>query len=136
MGFQRQLHRGDKKELSENNKAYRLSKELQHFYANHFLSPWQKTKIGEIRALYEHKQKGLDRAHDIASSRLSEEFMQFELDYAFASDQFKKENPGKEWAPSGIKGLLSKAFWVNLVRKGRELGVNLVGHGKEISEQK
>ena len=134
MGFARQLHRGEKKELQENNKAYRLSKELQHFYANHFMSPWQKGKVGEIRAMYEHKQKGLDRAHDVASSRLSEEFMQFELDYIMASDQFKKDNPGKEWAPSGIKGLFSKAFWVNLVRTGRKMGVDLIGHGKETAK--
>lgn len=134
MGMLRKLGRMNHNERAK-SKAYKLSRELQHWYASHFLSAWQREKIAEIRAVYESKQKQLDRAHDIASSQLSEEYMQFELDYAVTSNKFKEDNPGEEWAPSGIRGLFAKAFWVNLAKRAKLMGVSLKSHGKTETAQ-
>lgn len=124
MGYLAKLNRGRKKELAK-ARAYQLSKELQRFYSTHTFSTWQQERVKEIRALYEARLKDLEVAHDHAASRCSEEFMQFELDYALASDAFKEKNPGMEWTPSGVKGLFAKAFWKNLMTRAKKFGVNL-----------
>ena len=116
MGILKSLNRWRKKELTK-VRAYGLAKELTLFYERHFVSPWQKSKVDEIRAMYEVKQKNLGKAYDIASSRLSEEFMMYELEYLRASESFKKDNPSKEWVPDGVRGYLTKAFWRNLFSK-------------------
>lgn len=99
------------------SRAYKLSREIQHFYANHMMAPWQHSRIGEIRALYEAAQKKLAKAHDLGSSRISEEFMQLELDTLFAMEQFRENNPGQEWHPDGIRGFFYKAFWKNIYKR-------------------
>ncbi len=120
-----------RKEKLAAQKAYQLSKALQEFYSSHPLSIWQKEKVDEIRNRYKLKQKELNVAHDIASSRLSEAFMQFELDYLYASEEYRKENPGMEWHTSGIKGLFTKAFWANLSKKAEQIGLNFYGKKAE-----
>jgi hypothetical protein len=127
MGIARQIGQWRRSEKAK-TRGYKLSKELQLWYGNHYVSPWQQGKINEIRALYEKRQQDLARAHDYSASRLSEEFMQFELDYLFTSDKFKADNPGKEWAPTGVRGIFYKAFWKNLMKKADALGITL--HGK------
>lgn len=116
----------------ERTKMYNLSKEIQRFYATHLVSLWQGERIKEIRALHEGAQKNLARKHDIAASQTSEMFAQFELDYLYASQQFKEKNPGEEWHPSGVKGIFYKAFWSNLMKRGKALGINL--HGEEAKQ--
>ena len=103
--------------------AYKMSRKLQEFYASHLVSEWQRKEVDIIHADYEEKQKNLDIAHDHASSRLSENFMQFELDYLMASQEYKEENPGMQLAPAGMKGLFSRAFWNNLKVRAEQLGV-------------
>ena len=122
MGILRKLNQRAKAE-KQKGKAYKLSKSLQEFYAKHLVSAWQRGRVDDIRKMYEWKQNQLDAAHDFSSSRLSEEFMQYELDYLYASDQFKQDNPGMEWHPKGIKGVFKKAFWSNLIKRGMKLGI-------------
>ena len=110
-----------------------LSEKLTTFYASHAVSSWQKAEVDKIRKAYEAKEQELNIAHDMGMSRISDRFMQLELDWLMASDDFKQNNPGKEWHPSGVKGLLSKAFWTNLFKSAKEAGVNLTpSNGKEI----
>jgi hypothetical protein len=93
----------------------RLSKDITKWYAEHPLSAWQKQKVEEIRADYEEKQKALDQAHDIASSDLSDVYMEFELEYLKTSHRFREDNPGKEYHPKGMDGFVSRAK--SIVRK-------------------
>lgn len=65
-------------------------------------------KVNEVRADYEEKQKGLDQAHDIASSEMSDVYMQFELDYLNASHAFREKNPGEEYHEPGFAGIASR----------------------------
>lgn len=115
-------------------KMYNLSKEIQRFYATHLVSVWQGERITEIRKLHEGAQKNLARKHDIAASQTSEMFAQFELDYLIASEKFKEKNPGMEWHPSGIKGVFYKAFWSNLTKRAKALGVDLKQNGEEAKQ--
>lgn len=91
--------------------AVALSKRLQQFYATHMVSTWQKDKVNEIRAVYQDKQDGLDAAHDIASSKLSEEYMQFELEYLETSHRLKDGNGGQEPYHRDFRRFISPAFW-------------------------
>ncbi len=102
-----------------------LSEKLTKFYATHMLSPWQREEVDKIRKTYEEKNAELAMAHDVASSRLSDRFMQFELDWLVMSNDFKENNPGKEWHPSGLKGVFSRAFWANMFQRGDQMGVTL-----------
>lgn len=107
-----------------------LSKQIMEFYQTHPIHAWQTENVKQIRGVYEEKQKDLDRAHDIGSSELSDVFMQFELDYLRASHDFAEKNPGMEYHPKGLKGLFTKAFWRNLTRQGKVLGIDLT-YGKQ-----
>jgi len=101
--------------------AVALSKKLQQFYASHMVSLWQKEKINEIRAVYQDKQNGLDAAHDIASSNLSEQYMEFELAYLETSHRLKDENGGQEPYHKDFRRFVSVPFWRQLFTQ----------HGKE-----
>lgn len=125
MGFLGKFNRALKAEKAR-TRAYKLSRGLQEFYASHFFSTWQRKQVDIIHKDYEEKQKELDVARDHASSRLSENFMQFELDYLMASDEYKEQNPGMQLHESGVKGLFSRAFWHNLGVRAKKLS-----HGKE-----
>lgn len=85
------------------------------------VSVWQKEKVGEIRAVYQDKQNALDAAHDIASSGLSQEYMQFELEYLETSQRMKTENGGQEPYHKDFRRFVSGAFWKQLFSQ----------HGKE-----
>lgn len=94
--------------------AVALSKKLQQFYATHMVSTWQKQKVQEIRDDYQDKQNGLDAAHDIASSNLSEQYMAFELEYLETSHRLKDANEGQEPYHKDIRRFISPAFWRQL----------------------
>src|SRR3990167_5625909 len=100
--------------------AVALSKKLQQFYASHMVSLWQREKVNEIRAVYQDKQDGLDAAHDIASSQLSEEYMAFELEYLETSQRMKDENGGQEPYHKDFRRFVSKAFWQQIFQHGQE----------------
>mgnify|MGYP001577533623 FL=1 len=102
--------------------AVALSKKLQQFYATHMVSTWQREKVGEIRAVYQDKQDQLDAGHDIASSKLSEEYMAFELEYLETSDRLKTENGGQEPYHKDFRRFVSPAFWRQLFTQ----------HGQEV----
>lgn len=96
--------------------AVALSKKLQKFYSSHFVSDWQRKKIQEIRDVYQEKQKGLDAAHDVASSKLSEEFMAFELEYLEVSDRLKEKGDGHEPFHNDVRAVVSPAFYKKIGR--------------------
>ena len=100
--------------------AVALSKKLQQFYGSHMVSDWQRQKVQEIRDVYKDKQDGLDAAHDIASSKLSEEYMQFELEYLETSDRMKTENGGQEPYHKDFRRFVSPAFWRQIFQHGKE----------------
>jgi|CXWL01.1.fsa_nt_gi cation transport regulator ChaB len=102
--------------------AVALSKKLQQFYASHMVSTWQREKVQEIRDVYKDKQDGLDAAHDIASSKLSEEYMAFELEYLEKSQEMKTENGGQEPYHRDFRRFVSPAFWRQLFTQ----------HGQEV----
>lgn len=134
MGMQKMLSRFNRNEKAR-TKAYKLSREIQKFYANHYVAQWQQDRVSSIRTLFEAAMKNLEKAHDYSASRTSEEFMQFELDFLFASNKFREENPpGMEWHPEGVKGIFYKAFWKNLMIRAKMLGINL--YGKEATPAK
>lgn len=118
------MNRWLKKERAQ-IKAVKIAKEVERFYANHYVAPWQRDRVNQVRALHEAAQKKLRQAHDIGATRVSEEFAQMELDFLFASDNFKAKNPGMEWHPKGIKGIFYKAFWKNLVARAKKAGLDL-----------
>ena len=91
-----------------------LSAKLSQFYSSNFVSPWQRKGVDVIRKDYEEKLQKLSVAHDIAASKLSDEYMKFELDYLWASREFKKDNPGQEMDGIGRAGVFSGAFWRNM----------------------
>ncbi len=97
-----------------------LSRKIQRFYAQNLVSKWQKDKCAEIRAMYMEKQQGLDVAHNIASSKLSEEYMAYELEYLEISNRLKVQGDGYQPFHKDIRALISPAFykWV-----GRQLGL-------------
>lgn len=92
-------------------KVYKMSAAVQRFYESHLVSQWQRDKVSEIRALYEHKQKQLDREYNIASTRLSADFMEYELQYLETSNRLKNEGGGKEPYHKDARRFLSRAFW-------------------------
>ena len=124
------MARGFRNERAK-TRAYKLSRDLQTFYATHFVSVWQRERVADIRKLFEKRIKDLEMAHDHAASRTSEEYMQLEVDYLVASDQFKEKNPGEEmtWSPGTGMGIMARAFFKNLVTRAKSLGLNW--HGKE-----
>lgn len=97
--------------------AVALSRKLQRFYAEHAVSKFQRAKVSEIRAMYQEKQQGLDVAHNIASSKLSEEYMYFELEYLQTSQRMKKEGDGYEPFHHDMRALWSPAFYKWVGRK-------------------
>ncbi len=117
------MHRALKAER-QRSAAYKLSRALQEFYASHMVSKWQRDRVNEIRALYEDKQKDLNIAHDHACSRLSEEFMDFELEYLRVSDKFKEENEGEEM-PWNVNG--KTPFIASLINRAKAFGLRLHG---------
>lgn len=123
MGYLGKMHRALKAER-QRSAAYKLSRALQEFYASHLVSKWQRDRVNEIRALYEDKRKDLDIAHDHACSRLSEEFMEFELEYLKASDTFKEENEGAEM-PFNVDG--KTPFLTSIINKAKAFGLRLHG---------
>lgn len=116
------------------NANVRLTEQLTEFYGTHPISKWQQDEIDKIRKAYEEKNRDLAIAHDIASSRLSDKFMQLELDYIRGSHEFKEKNPGLQWVPSGIDGFFSSAFWYNLRQRAKSLGVQFT-YGQETARQ-
>lgn len=98
-------------------KLYKMSSAVQRFYESHLVSPWQKEKVNEIRGLYEYKQKNLDREYNIASTKLSAEFMEFELQYLETSDRLKQGNEGKEPYHKDGRRFLSRAYWSQIKDK-------------------
>lgn len=149
MGTQRQLSRMEGNQRRATT-AYKLSRDLQTFYGTHFVSEWQRDYVAAIRKTYEQKLHALEASHyqgslqiakdffgeeydkkikdhntilDYSASQLSEKYMQLELDYLMASEEYKKKNPGKKWHPGGVRGLFSSAFWHNLFARADQLGV-------------
>lgn len=96
--------RADKAKL----RNVRLSREIEIWYATHPLSPWQKQKVTEVREAYAVQQKNVDMAHNIASSELSDMYMEFELEYLKKSHEFREANPGKIYHEPGLAGLGSR----------------------------
>ena len=113
MGSRSKLSRAMRAEEAK-KPAVALSKKIQQFYATHMVSAWQREKVEEIRAVYKDKQDGLDAAHDIASSQLSEEYMAFELEYLEKSQEMKTENGGQEPYHKDFRRFVSPAFWRQL----------------------
>lgn len=156
MGIQRHLS------LLEGNRrretpAYKLSRDLQEWYATHLLSPWQREYVDSLRRQYEIGEHKLQNAHyrgaqviaseffgsefeakiddhnkmhDVATSKLSEKFMQLELDYLNLTNEWKKNNPDREWHPSGLKGLITRAFWRNIYKRAQGLGIKWPHYGE------
>lgn len=115
-------------------RAYRLSRDIQRFYAEHPLSPWQKQKITEIREDYKDKQKILNKAHDLASMELSHRYMEFEIEYLRVSDRLKEENGGREPYHKDIRRFVSIAFWRTQWIVGRtRLATLFMTYGKEVN---
>lgn len=112
--------------------AYKLSKQISEFYATNAVSPWQKERVSDIRKLFQEKEHDLAVAHDHAVSRLSEQFMEFELDYLRASQQFKVTNPGEEMEFKAKGGFFSRVFMTNLIKKAKEIGFNYGGKKETI----
>lgn len=96
--------------------AVALSKRIQQFYASHVVSQWQRDKVAEIREDYQEKQRGLDVAHNIASSKLSEQYMEFELEYLTISDRLKESDGGKPYHHD-FRRFVSPAFYKSVGRK-------------------
>jgi hypothetical protein len=126
MGKLRDLNRGFKKERAR-TRAFQLSKSLQEFYANNLVGATQRDEVGDIRRAFEHAMEQLNVAHDHATSRISEQYMQFELDYLRASQEWKVNNPGMEWHREGIRGVFAGAFWRNMARRAGALKINVNG---------
>ena len=133
MGLAKMMSRGFRNERAK-TRAYKLSREIQTFYASHFVSKWQRDRVDDIRKLYEERQKDLQLAHDHACSRVSEEFMQLELDYLMTSNSFKEkpENVGQEmtWSPGAGMGIMARAFLKNMVTRAKTLGLDWHGESK------
>lgn len=108
--------------------AVALSKRIQEFYATHLVSQWQRDKVQEIRNDYQEKQRGLDVAHNIASSKLSEQYMDFELEYLVTSDRLKEGNGGYEPYHRDIRRFVSPAFYKGV---GRSIAGFFAQHGTE-----
>lgn len=72
---------------------------------------------------YEKKISDHNKMHDIAASKLSERFMQLELDYLNLTDEWKKTHPNMVWHPSGVKGFFTRAFWHNMQVRAKSLGL-------------
>lgn len=130
MGFTRSYNRSLRNARAK-TRAYKLSREIQTFYASHFVSKWQRDRVDDIRKLYEEREKDLALAHDHACSRVSEEFMQLELDYLMTSNSFKEkpENVGQEmtWSPGAGMGIMARAFLKNMVTRAKSLGLDWHG---------
>lgn len=108
--------------------AVALSKRIQQFYATHLVSAWQRQKVQEIRDDYQEKQKGLDVAHNIASSKLSEQYMAFELEYLETSDRLKERDGGEPYHHD-FRRFVSPAFYKGIGR--RVSGFFNTEHGQE-----
>lgn len=96
MGYLGRINQARKYELRKTRMS-KLSREIQAFYAEHLVAPWQQDRVKEIRALCEYKYKALDKKYLELKQELTEEFMQHEVDFLHASHKFREENPGKEW---------------------------------------
>lgn len=133
MGITKQLGQWRRSEKAK-TKMYQLSREIQGWYESHFVAPWQRDRIEEIRALHEKKQKDLGVAHDIAASQVSEEFATLELDYLMASEAFREKNPGEEmpWKPNRSIGFMARVFTKNMIVRAKALGLNWHGEKKTI----
>ena len=108
--------------------AVAISKKIQGFYATHMVSEWQREKVAEIREDYQEKQRGLDVAHNIASSKLSEQYMQFELEYLETSDRLKERDGGEPYHHD-MRRFISPAFYGSI---GRRVSAFFnTEHGKE-----
>lgn len=130
MGFLNKLNQKLKYERRE-TRTGKLAKELENLHANTVFRPWQIDRIKEIRAAYQAKCHAINRKADELIQEQTELFAQFEIDFIYASEHFKKENPGKEWKPkeAGI-GAFARAFWNKFVSKGKSLGIPSYGEVK------
>lgn len=108
--------------------AIALSQKLGDFYASRTVSTWQKQRIEDIRDVYKEKQQGLDVAHNIASSKLAEEYMGFELEYLETSDRLKERDGGEPYHHDW-RAVYSRAFWRAMGRKASGFFSTL--HGQE-----
>ena len=88
-----------------------MAKEIEQWYATHFVAPWQRANVAEIRRQHEEKQEALRIAHDNAASRVSDEYAAFELEYLKASDEFRNKKPDAELAFDGKK-IQSLGGWI------------------------
>lgn len=110
--------------------AVALSKRIQQFYATHVVSEWQRQKVSEIREDYQEKQRGLDVAHNIASSKLSEQYMEFELEYLETSHRLKERDGGEPFHHD-VRRFVSPAFYKSIGRKVS--GFFNTEHGQEVA---
>ena len=113
-------------------KMYKLAREITEWYASHFVAPWQRDRVSEIRALHDKKQKDLAFAHDLAASQVSEEYATLELDYLMASESFRQKSPGEEmpWKPNKNLGFMARVFINNMLVRAKALGLNWHGEKK------
>lgn len=98
----------------------KLVKECERLYATHPLAEWQRERIAEIRALGEFKCKVVDDKAMETKRRMVEEFMQFEIDFIYASTKFRQEHPGEEMKLA--KESKVSAFFKDIVERAKALG--------------
>ena len=126
MGLLKKLNQWRKQERLE-TKFAKLVRECDRLSKTEPLSSWQKDRIKEIRALGEFKCKVIDDKAREAKMGIVEEFMQFEIDFIYASQKFKTENPGREMRlipeESGFRGMFSGAFFRSLIGRSKRMGI-------------
>lgn len=129
MGVLRSWARNKGKEFRKqvrSSKYLNLAQEVQRLHAHTPMADWQRSRVAEIRALYEDKRQKLGEKHDVLQAELAREFMQHEVDFITASHEFRKKNPDEVWAPTAIgkMGFMAKRFWNQLIERGRSLGIS------------
>lgn len=119
MGKIQQISNYAKDKMRE-SRFNKLVKECERLYATHPLAEWQRERIAEIRALGEFKCKVVDDKAMETKRRMVEEFMQFEIDFIYASAKFREENPGEEM--KFAKESKVSAFFKDIIERAKTLG--------------
>lgn len=104
----------------------KIAKELTTLHAQTPLAEWQRNRITEIRNAGEFHIKKMYHKARVLEMQLMEEYAQHEIDFIMASNQFKRDNPGQEWAPdlTSKLGLVARSFWKRFMATGQKLGIN------------
>lgn len=97
----------------------KLVREGQRLWDTEKMEQWQIDRINEIRQLGEKKCAIIDQKADEAKRGIVEEFMQFEIDFIYGSQKFKKENPGEEMKLTKDSGGKLKELWDKIISYGK-----------------